>query len=281
MARSVTRILSDLHYRDHGGLRQLKMLRPLLDGIDAVVLNGDSLESRVPEGAEVLAELRGFFAEAGVPTRYLTGNHDPDISPEADAVLGEGEVWVTHGDIFWNDAAPWSRFAPQVRDLIADERRQRRLEPLVSPLDALFAAHRQAHLRGGAHHRPGDRRLRARLAHLVQTLFPPIQVLRMVGAWKQGPALAARWARQYRPTTRFVLFGHIHRPGVWRTADGELTVINTGSFGPPFGPQCVDLDAHRVRVRRLERRRDGWHPGEVRREFALANPTLPKLSAAP
>jgi predicted phosphodiesterase len=281
LAHGVTRILSDLHFRDHGGLRRLETLRPLLDGIENLVLNGDSLESRVPEGAEVLAELRGFFAAAGVPTRYLSGNHDPDISPEADAELASGALWVTHGDIFWDDAAPWSRFAPQFRALIADERRQRRLDPMTSPLAALLAAHRTAHLRGGAHHRPGDRRLRARLAHLGQTLFPPTQVLRMTVAWRQGPELAARWAKRWRPTARFVLFGHIHRPGIWTSPVGDTTVINTGSFGPPFGPWCVDLEANRLRVRRLERRQGQWYPGKVRREFALAKRTLSELSAAP
>lgn len=281
MAHGVTRIVSDLHYRDHGGLQRLEALRPLLDGIDRLVLNGDALESRVPEGPEVMAELRGFFATSGVPVRYLSGNHDPDISPEADAVLADGAVWVTHGDIFWDNAAPWSRFADTMRDLIADERSRRGLSPATAPLDALFAAHRAAHLRGGAHHRPGDRRLRARLAHLAQTLLPPTQVLRMAVAWRSGPGLAVRFAQQYRPTARYVLFGHVHRPGVWHPGGNDLTVINTGSFGPPFGPQCVDLDAHHLRVRRLERRGGSWRVGEVGREFTLARRTLPALSAAP
>ena len=137
-----------------------------------------------------------------------------------------------------------------------------------------------AHLRTGAHHRPGDRSWKARLAHLVQTLFPPTQVLRMMDAWRAGPERAARWASLYRPTARFVVFGHIHFRGVWQLPGTGHTVINTGAFGPPFGPQCVDLDAQRVRVRRIVRRQGLWHAGEVCHDFALANRPHPKLSAA-
>jgi predicted phosphodiesterase len=280
VADGVTRILSDLHYRDHGGLRRLDEVGPLLEGVDAVILNGDSLESRTPEGPEVLAEVRAFFAATGVPTRFLSGNHGPDISPDAEAVLARGKVWVTHGDIFWDDAAPWSRFASQVHALVRDERQRRGLDPRRARLEDLLAAHRVAHLRGGAHHRPGDRSWRARLEHLVQTLFPPTQVLRMVGAWRTGPERAAQWARRHRPEAHVVVFGHIHRRGVWQPPGTGLIVINTGAFGPPLGPQCVDLDGQRVRVRRLVRRKGLWHPGEVRHDFALANPPHPKLSAA-
>jgi len=44
---AVTRIFSDLHFGDRASrARRLAQLRPLLDGVDALVLNGDTLDTR-------------------------------------------------------------------------------------------------------------------------------------------------------------------------------------------------------------------------------------------
>ena len=54
------------------------------------------------------------------------------------------------------------------------------------------------------------------------------------------------------------LFGHTHRPGMWRRADGRR-VINTGSFCRPLGGLAVDIRGDRVLLRRIEA-----HGGEFR-----------------
>jgi hypothetical protein len=56
-----------------------------------------------------------------------------------------------------------------------------------------------------------------------------------------------------------------HLPGTPR-----LTVINTGSFTPPFGSLFVDLEGERIRVVRIARVGDEFRPGRV-----VADLTLP------
>jgi predicted phosphodiesterase len=63
--------------------------------------------------------------------------------------------------------------------------------------------------------------------------------------------------------------GHTHRPGVWRTPSG-VVVINTGSFCRPFGAATAEVSADHLRVRRVEKRGDAFHPGRTLAEFPLS-----------
>ena len=66
----------------------------------------------------------------------------------------------------------------------------------------------------------------------------------------------------------------------WPTAAG-VTVINTGSFSPPFGGMVADLAGGRLTVRRIEARRGAFHPGRTVAEFALGRaPTAARPHAA-
>jgi len=107
----VIRIISDVHYRDRAGLQHLEALAPLFEGISHMVLNGDTLEARHPNSTGLIAEVRGFFDRAPAPVTFVAGNHDPEISNHAELRFAGGLVWATHGDIFWDSAAPWSRYA--------------------------------------------------------------------------------------------------------------------------------------------------------------------------
>ena len=117
MPGETIRILSDLHYGEHASrVRSLAQLRPLLDGATRLVVNGDTLDTRPgpdPDRTDrTKEEVRAFFDEVGAPVTFLTGNHDPDFSPNALADLAEGRVLVTHGDILFSDIVPWGRAPP-------------------------------------------------------------------------------------------------------------------------------------------------------------------------
>jgi len=266
----VVRILSDLHYRDRTGLQSLDALEPLLDGATELILNGDSLEARHPSSRALEDELRCYFLKKGMPVTFLAGNHDPAISESHERILAHGRIWVTHGDLFWDNAAPWSRYAKLMAELIAEERLIREITPQSGDLSDFFAAHRAAHLRCGVHHDPSNRSLRARLAQLIRTLLPPKQMLRMIQAWRQAPEHAFSWAKKHRPKAQFILFGHIHYPAVWRDRTSSRIAINTGSFEWPFRGWCVDVSDQSLTVRGLVRQGDRYRLGPTKNAFPLA-----------
>ena len=47
MGAHLTRVISDVHYADRGSrVRSLSQLRPLLEGVDELAINGDTLDTR-------------------------------------------------------------------------------------------------------------------------------------------------------------------------------------------------------------------------------------------
>lgn len=275
MSDAVIRILSDIHYGDRlSRARRLSQLEPLLAGIDRLVLNGDTLDTRAgPNPAHTercRADVAEFAARAGVPVTFLTGNHDPDFSPEHLLELGDGEILVIHGDVLFESIVPWGHDAAPIRRQVraglaalppGDDRR---LEARIAVFRRVAASLRQRHQ---AERHP----VKYAYRFLTDTVWPPLSAMNMLRAWRDLPRLAARLAREHRPRARFVVVGHTHRPGVWTDPAG-VTVVNTGSFSPPFGGLAVDLAAGRLAVRRIEARRGAFHPGRTVAEFALGRP---------
>ncbi len=269
------RVFSDLHYRDpSSGVRQLAALKPLFAEADEIVLNGDTLDTRLPAAGETLAELRGFFGRVGPAVRFLSGNHDPDISEEAELLLGDGRVWVTHGDVLFDDIVPWSEHRAEfVRRLgvleagLAPEERAR--------VETRLRRHREvcAGFHGEARHVRDH--IVARTRRVVATLFPPTRVMAILDSWRGTPRLAAALAREQRAAARVVVLGHTHYPGVWRVPGpaGEpgVTVINTGSYTRPWGACFVELCGERVRVVRIVKVGREFRPGRVVAELGLGD----------
>ena len=269
----LTRILSDLHYDDATShLRSLDMLRPLLVGADRVILNGDTLDSQViDDGPALIARVKTFF-HAHVPdTVFLSGNHDPDISEHAQLTLADGLVWLTHGDIFFEYIAPWSPSLPEYR------RRIDGLRAATPPAERDLLETRFRILREACHHLPpehdpDDRSFLHLFTRLIRLFANPARPLAMLHAWYASPRHAAELAARHHPRARFIIFGHIHHPGVWKKRDGRI-VINTGSFTPPRGALMVEFDEQHLRVIRIIRRDDAFHPGATLAEFPLAPAT--------
>ena len=272
VAIRITRILSDLHYGDPASrVRSLAALRPLLAGADRIVFNGDSLETRFSPAAQPVEEMRRHFLEfvrdEAPGAALLTGNHDAGISDLHHLDLIGGLVFVTHGEILFEDLVPWSAELPQIRELYrqqlaglpAAER-----DRLEARLAACKRACAQLRLPGASHPRTSW----SRTVHTARKFWPPTRTLAMMRAWRELPARAAAFARRHRPGARFFVVGHTHLPGVWYPR--HLVVINTGSFCPPFGCYAVDVSPEQVVVRRVRHRRGFFELGRVVASFALA-----------
>jgi len=277
------RILSDLHYGDRASrLRSLSQLDPLLEGIDQLILNGDTFDTRPsshPQQTDrIRAETLAYFSSCAPAVINITGNHDPDISVHHSLDLAGDYVFVTHGDIIFEDVVPWGRdteyFTARInRDLAALDERSRHL------LDPRLTIYRDACLGLPQGHQAEPNPFKYTLQVIADTIWPPQRSLRILRAWQETPKRAAAIAAMHRPAARFMLIGHTHRPGVWTTASG-LTFINTGSLSRPFGALAVDINTTQLRVRRIVSRAGHFEPGPVIVEFALAQkPTSSKMPA--
>ena len=273
MSTDVIRILSDLHYGDRASrIRTLPALAPLFEGVASLVLNGDTIDTRPSRTTEVTAALRAetreFFGQSAPPTTFLTGNHDPDISTRHTLDLAGGRIFVTHGDIIFEDLVPWGQDAPVIRERIARE--LAKLDPAVrEQLDPRLAVYRRVAASIPQRHQSERNGLKYTLGLLADTIWPPLRILRVLGAWRRAPGLAAALSQRYRPHAGFIVIGHIHRPGFWRMPNG-VTVINTGSFGPPLGGWLVDVHPDRLTLRAIDQRQHEFHPGRIVAEFPLS-----------
>jgi predicted phosphodiesterase len=286
----VLRIFSDLHLGDHGcRLRTLGQLAPLFDGANALVLNGDSLDTRpgpvhlspvalAAAKADSAAQRAGFLdflAHHAPPTTLLTGNHDPDISAQHTLDLADGQIFVTHGDLFFDDIVPWSRDVPLMRKLLAREFAQfapaerMQLEPRLTAFRRVCACVPQRH--------HSERNPFLYTWGVLADIAWPTRTFAVLRAWRETPALASAFLRTHRPHARFLLMGHTHRPGIVHTPSG-ITIINTGSFCAPADACAVDLTPEKLILRRIVSRGGMFRFGETLATFALASAaTFPRI----
>ncbi len=270
MSAPVIRIFSDLHYRDGGStLQRLEALAPLFVGADHIVLNGDTLDTQAVAGHPLVPEARAFFGQHAPQVTFLSGNHDPDISAHAELSLHDDRVWITHGDVFFEDIAPWSSLRAEMAQ---------RLERLIRdiPPGTFDRVETRLHLnRLACHGLPEphdrfDRSLLTRASRLAHILIPPHRPLRMLDAWRSTPERVRVLARLQRPRAQLVLVGHTHFPGVWHARGNGPVVVNTGSFCRPFGGLFVELCGDHVQVVRITQKRGEFRRGRVIAGFSLA-----------
>jgi predicted phosphodiesterase len=265
------RIVSDVHYADRSSrVRSLGQLRPLLEGATSFVFNGDTLDTRPDRNPQRTAERRRevleFFASAGTPVTFLTGNHDPDLSRQHAVEFEGGRILVTHGDVLFDTIVPWAKDAAAIR--------QKVLAALAAlpedgscRLDGRLAAFRSVAATIPQRHQSEPDPLRYALRLVGDTVWPPHRALSILRAWREAPGRAAALARKHRPRAKFIIIGHTHRPGVWQTASG-IVVVNTGSFCRPFGTMAAEVADGSIRIRRVELRDGEFHPGARVAEFA-------------
>ncbi len=266
------RILSDLHYGHRASrVRSLAGLRPLFDGADRIVFNGDSIETRPGGDPRLTARLRNHFLEfvrREIPRCVLlTGNHDADLSEHHHLDLLGGLVFVTHGEVLFEDLVPWSAEQPRIAELY-----RRQLAALTPEeyrvLESRLAACKRACAQLQVLHDPLPRGRWQQTIRTARIFWPPRRALAMVRAWRELPERVAAVVHGYRPAARFAIVGHTHLPGVW-FRDG-IVVVNTGSFSPPLGGYAVDVSPEQVVVRRVRHQAGRFTLGRVVASYALA-----------
>ena len=267
------RIFSDLHYGDRAsGWTSLKGLRPLFEGTESIVLNGDTIDtrpSREPEAsASAVRAVREFFNTDAPTVTWLTGNHDPDISEGHLLELAQREILVTHGDILFENLVPWGRDARLLETRIQSELAAL---PLAQRQDLShrFQAARRAAATIPQRHQAEKHPLKYALGFVADTVWPPTRVLKVLQAWRETPARADNFLKQYAYPARFFVMGHTHRLGITALPGGAI-LMNTGSLCPPGEAGVVDVSADRVCLRRVRKRGDEFRLGETIAEFALA-----------
>jgi hypothetical protein len=95
-------------------------------------------------------------------------------------------------------------------------------------------------------------------------------------SWHTMPRRAAEYLIEHRPDARFLVFGHLHRPGVWRF--GERVLVNTGGYGSPARPRAVVLEGDTLSVHAVIRTAHG-HSLSARP--AARFPVTPRPAATP
>jgi len=245
-------------------------LRPLLEGIGTLVVNGDAaellLESRSAAGREQLEKLRGLCRQAGVEAVFVNGNHDPEISTINHLDLCDGAILATHGDMLFTDLAPWchgslaiGRVHREMLDAMDDT--------LLEDFEARLRLVKNAIVTVGLPELNVPQGVFARWLLFIQEAWPPTRPFTILRCWRESPRRAAALARVFRPRARFVLVGHVHRPGVHRL--GPRVVINTGSFTPLLGRLAVDIAGDTLTVRQIRQVRGSYTVGKEIAHFPI------------
>jgi predicted phosphodiesterase len=234
-------ILSDTHLgKPRGGAGSAEALRPLWAGADRLIINGDVAEVNDAhlraDAARQVIRIEQMCEEDGVELTLLSGNHDPLLTDLRSLELFDGEVYLTHGDALHPAISPWTGHRDRLRFL------NRRTHDALGPDEC---GSTDGHLAAAqyASHFTWDEMARehqAAPAGLRRLYDKASQLCRVLWYWQTLPRAASRFAKRHAPRSRFFVFGHIHRAGVWRM--GGRVVINTGAYGFPFRPRAVVIE---------------------------------------
>lgn len=272
------RIFSDLHFLEQAcRIKTIEQLRPLLDGTDEIVFNGDLIDTQTVDPDHSIArELKAYFS-SHAPTTFITGNHDPDLSDTHELSLANDSIWLTHGDVFFEDLVPWSRDQPEIRRRLRKAWANTPVQEQTKP-EVRLHTFRQICLGLHQGYDPCKSGLGPNLRRYLSLLYPPRCSLALLHAWATTSRRAAQVARQHRAQAKFIIFGHTHRPGAWPQRDGRV-VINTGSFCGPLTGQAVELHGGELRLRPIAVRGAEFRLLPPTKTFALPAPALTVLSA--
>lgn len=240
-----TLIISDTHL-GKPGRATATALRPIWQGVDELVINGDAAEVQVPwlrsAAARELDQLERLTQEDGVKLTLISGNHDAYLTDRRCLQLASKHILVMHGDALHPAVAPWTHTAKTLADRTRREIANATNNDLATRLDIAQHVGHSEFLREYVISGRGDRTIR-------RLLVRPIEVPLVLQYWRNEPALAEQFMKRYVPQAKVLIVGHSHRRRVWKR--GERTIINTGAFTFPGRPQCVlhhgdTLSVHRI-----------------------------------
>ena len=253
-----TLILSDTHMQDpRRGAGSAEALRPLWQGFEQVVFNGDTAETRATRTRDLakrrVDELRAAAEADGVKLTLIAGNHDPQVTDLDWLELCGGQIVLTHGDLLHPAIAPWSDEEGVLEAMRQQELQKQARDHHASTQTLSLEEKADATKRAAARHwrqtRQQEFEQRSWFSHRLRQARTLGKVLYF---WVEMPRRARRFARSEFPASRFFIFGHIHRPGVWidhgsatqhddASADHRRVILNTGSFHRPCRPRAVTI----------------------------------------
>lgn len=238
-----TLIISDTHLGKPSGTTAAA-LRPIWQGIDELVINGDAAEVQVPwlRGAAVreLDQLEQLTRQDGVKLTLISGNHDAYLTDRR--CIQRGSILVMHGDALHPAVAPWTRIAKPLAERTQKEIASAERDDLESRLDIAQHVGHSEFLKEYVLSNLGESTARRILAR-------PIEVPQVLWYWKREPKLAQAFLQRYAPQSKVLIVGHSHRRAIWQR--GPHTIINTGAFMFPGKPQGVLLHGSTLAVHRI------------------------------
>ena len=269
------RIVSDLHIGHRASvIEDLAALRPLAEGVDVLVFNGDTLELKygdIDSSRYNAEEQKGRFlqetAKWGVETVVITGNHDPAISDTHFATLAGGTVFVTHGDGLFKEVAPWSSNVKNLRKCSA-QINEHQTGSTPEELHRYLAQYKKATVEAREMDRHYNPTAWGKLKIFLHQSWPPTTPFRILNCWRQMPDRAASLVRRFNVDARFIIVGHTHNAGIWKRDD--RIIINLGSYFPWPGARCVDIDGDKLAVRKIRKGRNRIQIGELVATFPLS-----------
>ncbi|MDP7005160.1 MAG: metallophosphoesterase family protein [Phycisphaerales bacterium] len=253
---SRTLILSDIHFGKRSStVKSVDQLRPLWQGFDALVLNGDTseLHSKYQSDASIKAidDVIAATDEDDVHLTLLCGNHDPTISDREHLWFHNKATLVFHGHTPINGVAPWSWRCKHIA-----EHNNKYIQSNGDGFKEQLIATRNASIMAATgrfkQHRPSP-------LHMMMLGLPA--AYSVLKCWWNYPTIVAQWTKQYAPSASFVITGHIHHAGIWKR-DG-ITVINTGCFGFPSHPRAVVIDNDVMKISRIKNSKNNYELGRV------------------
>ncbi|MSR45106.1 MAG: hypothetical protein EXS15_07120 [Phycisphaerales bacterium] len=240
-----TLILSDIHF----GMaevpcgrppRRPEALAPLLHGVDALILNGDTADihhARRKKDALLLRDAwLSMASRAGISVTLINGNHDDDPGQVDHVELFDGLVFVTHGHAFGDSMLPWTPTHKIIEETLI-RARERNPKTLAGYLRSAGEAAMAQWADPAAHNEPNA---------LISIGLNPWRVARVLAWWRTFPREAAAFMDQFCPNAKLLVSGHSHRAGSWLvTAAGGVTarhILNTGGFTFPSSPRAVVIE---------------------------------------
>ena len=252
------RIISDLHWGHKASLvRDADTLRPISEGADLLVFNGDSVEEKYGKSPKHINsplptgdQLRAIAAGWGIPTLFITGNHDPLISEHH--VLELADILITHGDGSFSSITPWSQQAQDLEDHL------KRIidDPPPKSLHDYLGKIKKAAMETQLDSSRYDPTVWGRLQILFRAACPPTRVLKIISCWKKMPQVTVNRLKEFGCSPRIAIIGHTHKQGM--TSYAGTLVINTGSFFQWPGALAVDITEKSLEVISIRKRRDSF-----------------------
>ena len=199
------RILSDLHWGHKASLiKDPRSLDGLFEEPDQIIFNGDTLEQKYEDSPTHLKhplpsidQLRASLVEMGTTPHFITGNHDPKISPYHYGELNQGAVIITHGDGIFQDIAPWSQNASLLAE-VAAERQHRRRESGNLSFYGFLQSMKEACIEEHERLKDYDPTVWGKFQIFLRQAWPPTRVLKILECWQAAPQKAVEMVRRFR-----------------------------------------------------------------------------------